>query len=210
MILKNSLLNAYSALGNGTSHLGLLISLLAAVQYPSDIPEDSKASKDCIKIYEAGILTHAVGFFAALLLGLGRVWEHLGQSVIINLMQVSVIFLNFYLVLIAAEVYIDFAEEKAQSHEVIEKLLQSEEAGTLSKWSTDFCLNDLKLTLFVAFLTNSCGSRKRIEAFAHIQTLLLLGLPRDRLLLCLPGIDQSAHFLPPDFAVQGVHVLLEL
>lgn len=133
MILKNSLLNAYSALGNGTSHLGLLVSLLVAVQYPSDIPKDFKASDDCIKIYEAGILTHSIGFLAALLLGLGRRWEFLGQSVIINLMQVAVIFLNFYLVLIAAEVYIDFAEEKAQSHELIEKLREREEAGTLSK-----------------------------------------------------------------------------
>ena len=117
MILKGSLLNSYSALGNSTSHLALLLALLIVVRYPSNLPADSKVRDDCVKIYTIGVITHGLGYVASIPIR----WDRCAGSVILNIAHCSVLFLNFYLVLIAAKVYIDFLEEDALASETLEK-----------------------------------------------------------------------------------------
>lgn len=141
MILKGSLLNSYSALGNSTSHLALLLALLIVVRYPSELPADSKVSDDCIRIYTVGVITHGLGYVASIPIR----WERCAPSVILNVAHTSVLFLNFYLVLIAAKVYIDFAEEDALDMDLLEKL---KENAKLSKSdlliaSSTACLNSV-------------------------------------------------------------------
>ena len=79
MILKNSLLNAYSALGNSTSHIALFITLIVVVGYPGDLDLDSKAGRDCMLIYQMGLITHGLGWLS----GIPMRFERFAQSVTI-------------------------------------------------------------------------------------------------------------------------------
>ena len=69
MINKNSLMDAYLALsGSELSHIGMLIAVLAFLQYPYKMSDDNEYKNTCEQIYVLSVITHALGILVIILM----------------------------------------------------------------------------------------------------------------------------------------------
>ena len=109
MIEKNSLLNAYTALGSSISHLALLIGLLFTLKHPSeDNVYQSPNGDHVMHLFYLALITHGL----ATLIAIPMKFERFEESSFMQVLQMAVIFLNFWTVLMAFSVFIDFSESR--------------------------------------------------------------------------------------------------
>ena len=102
MINKNSLMDAYLALsGSELSHIGMLVAVLAFLQYPSKMDDDFEYKDVCEQIYVLSVITHALGIFVIILMK----WRPFKASYAGQMIHVIQVLFNIYLVNIVVDAY---------------------------------------------------------------------------------------------------------
>lgn len=141
MIEKNSLLNAYTALGSSTTHFAMLVALMTTIHYPQALIEDNypEVYIQLVYLFQLSVVTHGL----AVILAIPMKFERFYETATAQSLQMAVIFLNFWLVLQAFTVFIDLSEAKEIFAE--EKLVPKPDDGKSNSFNTDtFNIDDLR------------------------------------------------------------------
>lgn len=104
MINKNSLLDAYIALGGSPlTHCSLLVALIASIRYPEALDDENEFKGRCVSLFWIGIVTHSL----SMILFIANRFKRFKSSASGQVISIAVVLLNIYMVALALDLFVD-------------------------------------------------------------------------------------------------------